>query len=528
VINLQALTVFIAIFVVITILGFWAVRWHTGDLNRLQEWGLAGRHFGTFISWFLLGADIQTAYVVMSAPALILATGASGFFIAPTQVVQFIIFFLFMPRLWTVARHRGYITSADFVRERFGSGSLALLVAITGILATMPYIALQIYGIEICLTLLGIPVEIALLVAFVILAAYTYVSGLRAPAMIGVVRDLFIWIVVLATFIYLPAKLGGFTHIFAVVPQTKLILQPTQYTSYVSLILGTAVALFLYPHTLTGVFSTNSSKVIKRNAALLPAYSVLFVLIGLLGYVALAAGIKSSPQFGTNGTIPLLLLKMFPSWFGGFALATLVICALVPSAIMSIGAANLFTRNIYREYIRPRCTTREEADAAKVFSLIVKFGALAFILFLPTTFSINFQLLSNIWILQTFPAVFVGLYTNWLHRRALIIGWAAGMFVGTWLPFLQHFTSSVYPLSFIGSTIPVYAAIPATLANLLLTVAFTFVFRAIGVTDGRDATALADFKTHPVQDSQPMIQRVLPNAPLLEKGAYSVGAREAR
>jgi SSS family solute:Na+ symporter len=218
---------------------------------------------------------------------------------------------------------------------------------------------------------------------------------------------------------------------------------------------------------------------------------------------------------------------MFPSWFGGFALATLVICALVPSAIMSIGAANLFTRNIYREYIRPRCTAREEAEAAKVFSLVVKFGALAFILFLPTTFSINFQLLSNIWILQTFPAVFIGLYTNWFHRRALIIGWAAGMFVGTWLPFLQHFTSSVYPLPFFGSTIPIYAAIPATLVNLLLTVAFTLVFRAIGIADGQDATAPADFETRPVKDSQLVLpQQTVPDAALSGQNTYSVGARD--
>jgi solute:Na+ symporter, SSS family len=504
-INVEALIVFIIVFLSVTIMGFFASRWRAGDLSRLQEWGLAGRRFGSVISWFLLGGDVYTAYSFIAVPGLIFTSGAIGFFAVPYLALVYPLMFLFLPRFWTIARHRGYVTPADFVRERFDSGTLALLVAITGIIATMPYIALQMYGIEVSLAQMGVPLEISLLVAFVILAAYTYVSGLRAPALIAVVKDICIWLVVLVAIIYIPIKLGGFGNIFAAVHQKALhnptfhdVLPSSEYSAYSTLTLGSALALFLYPHCLTGVLSINSRAVIKRNAVFLPIYTILIGLIGLLGFVAIAAGVHTATAYGANSAIPALFMKEFPAWFSGFALATITIGALAPAAIMSIATANLFTRNIYREYFRPDCTEREESSMAKFVSLLVKVGALVFIVFLPTTLVINFQLLSNIWIVQTLPAVFIGLYTNWFHRRALIIGLLGGLFVGTAMVIAQHFQSSVYTLQLGGFTLPVYAAVAAVAANLLICVILTPIFHGFGVSAGVDETTLADFEARPV------------------------------
>lgn len=516
-INVQELVVFIIVFTAVTVLGFVAAHWRAGDLTRLQEWGLAGRRFGTVVSWFLLGGDIYTAYSFIAVPALIFDSGALGFFPLVYLTLTYPLAFLVLPRFWTVARHRGYVTPADFVRERFDSSALALLIAITGILATMPYIALQIYGIEVSLAQMGIPLEISLLVAFAILAAYTYVSGLRAPAMIALVKDVCIWIVVLVAIAYIPAKLGGLGVVFAAVHQKALqhpktfheVLPPSQYSAYATLALGSAFALFLYPHVLTGILSTNSRKVIQRNAALLPAYTLLIGLIGLLGYVAIAAHIHPSSAYGANSTLPALFSAQFPPWFTGFALAAIAIGALAPAAIMSIAAANLFTRNIYREYIRPACTEHEESSVAKTASLIVKIGALLFIIVLPDELAINFQLLSTIWILQTLPAVFLGLYTNWFHRNALVIGWAGGMLVGTWMVVAQHFQSSVYPLVIGNVTIPIYAAIAGLGVNLLLCVMLTPIFNSLHIAKGEDATTATDYEISPVIGIQDVATRVL-------------------
>lgn len=497
-INWQELSVFIVVFVGVTSLGFGAARWRSGDLNRLQEWGLAGRRFGPIISWFLLGADTYTAYTFIAAPGLIFAVGALGFFAVPFVVMIYPIFFLVMPKFWTIARHRGYVTPADFVRERFDSSTLALCVAITGILATMPYIALQIFGIEVSLAQMGVPVEISLVLAFGILAAYTYISGLRAPAMIAVVKNVMIWIVVLVAFVSIPVKLGGFGHIFAAIPAKNRLLLPTDYSAYTTLALGSALALFLFPHTLTGVLSTNSGQTVKRNASFLPAYSLLIAMLLIIGYMAVAVHIKPSPVYGVNAIIPAFFTTMFPSWFAGFSLAALAVSALTPAAIMAIASANLFTRNVYREFIKPTCTDHEEAHVARVASLIVKFGALGILLFFPTKFAINLQLLSNIWILQTLPAVFLGLYTKWFHRHALILGLIAGMITGTWMVIARNFESSVYPLQLGPVTIPTYAAIGGLIVNLLVCTIGTFLFRNFGVDAGEDYITSEDFLAHPV------------------------------
>ena len=220
--NLQwpELIIFTILFLLVTVLGFMASRWKRGGaLDHLDEWGLGGRKFGSWVTWFLLGGDLYTAYTFVAVPALVFSAGALGFYALPYTIVVYPIVLLPALRMWSVSRVRGYVTPADFVRGRFGSPILALLVAITGIVATMPYIALQLVGLEAVLRTMGINGSgivghLPLFVAFVILALYTYQSGLRAPALIAFVKDILIYIVIIVAIIYLPSKLGGWSHIF--------------------------------------------------------------------------------------------------------------------------------------------------------------------------------------------------------------------------------------------------------------------------------------------------------------------------
>jgi SSS family solute:Na+ symporter len=495
-----ALSVFTFLFVVVTVLGFLAARWRRGDLDLLHEWGLAGRRFGTVITWFLLGGDLYTAYTFVAVPALVFGTGAIGFFAVPYTIIVYPFVFVVMPRLWSVARRHHYITAADFVRGRYSSRSLALAVAFTGILATMPYIALQLVGIQVVLAAMGIQGDAPLVIAFVILAAYTYFSGLRAPAMIALVKDVIIYVTIFVAIIVIPIKLGGLGNIFAAADAglkakgvaQGVLLATAQFPAYATLALGSALALFMYPHSITGVLSSNSRHAIQRNSALLPAYSFLLGLIALLGFMAIAAGIQPQAPYGAQWVVPGLFLEMFPSWFAGFAFGAIAIGALVPASIMSIAAANLFTRNIWREYINTSVSDRQESNIAKLTSLVVKFGALVFILFLPTQYAINLQLLGGVWIIQTLPAIVIGVYTRWLHRWALLIGWAVGMLAGTAMALSQNFTS-VYPLQIAGSTIPGYAALYAFILNLVVSVVLTYVFNAAAAPAGADETRDLDY-----------------------------------
>jgi solute:Na+ symporter, SSS family len=498
--DVVALSVFTVLFVLVTLLGFFASRWRRGDLDQLHEWGLAGRRFGTLITWFLLGGDLYTAYTFIAVPAAVYGTGAIGFFALPYTIIVYPFVFVVMPRLWSVCRRHHYITGADFVRGRYDSSGLALAIAFTGILATMPYIALQLVGIQVVLAGMGISGDLPLVIAFVILAAYTYFSGLRAPAMIALVKDVIIYITILVAVIVIPTRLGGYGQIFDAantalqqknVPQGVL-LSPAQFPVYATLALGSALALFMYPHSMTGVLSANSRIAIKRNAALLPAYSFLLGLIALLGYMGLAAGVQPQAPYGAQWVVPGLFLQMFPSWFVGFAFAAIAIGALVPASIMSIAAANLFTRNIWRQYVRPNMSDRDESQVAKLVSLVVKAGALFFIVFLPTQYAINLQLLGGVWIIQCLPAVVVGLYSRWLHRWALLAGWALGMLAGTAMAVSQNFVS-VYPLRIGDMTIPGYAALWSVIPNFAVAIVGTLVLNAASVATGADETTAVDY-----------------------------------
>ncbi len=501
-----ATSVFVALFVAVTILGFLASRWRKGDLSQLAEWGLGGRRFGTIITWFLLGGDLYTAYTFVAVPALVFGAGAIGFFAVPYTILVYPLLFAVFPRLWSVAHAKGYVTAADFVRGRFDSGVLALAIALTGIVATIPYIALQLVGIEVVLAGLGIPGKLPLVIAFAALAAYTYAGGLRASAMIAVVKDLLIYVTVIVAVIAIPIALGGFAKIFAAVPASKLLLAPMtagslgQQSGYATLALGSALALFLYPHAVTGLLSSSSRHVIRRNAVALPAYSVALGLIALLGYMALAAGVKAMPAyaagfkaFGPNFAVPALFLQMFPSWFVGIAFAAIGIGALVPAAIMSIACANLFTRNIYREYLSPDCSPQRESQVAKITSLAVKLGALLFVLGVPQVYAINLQLLGGIWIIQTLPSVLIGLYTRRLHPFALLIGWGAGIAAGTWMELQLGLKGSIYTLHILGESVPCYAAFSALILNLGCSVVLSVLFNLFAHKPLADATTAEDY-----------------------------------
>ena len=510
-INWTALIVFVLLFGFITWLGFAAAGWRRGDLDQLHEWGLGGRRFGTVVTWFLVGGDLYTAYTFIAVPALAFGAGAIAFFAVPYTILIYPLLFLVFPRIWHVCHKHGYITAGDFVRGRFGNRWLALAITITGIVATMPYIALQLVGIQVVVGALGISgtgiaADLPLIIAFVVLAAFTYSSGLRAPASIAIVKDVLIYITAFAAVIVIPIQLGGLAKVFAAVPPAKLLLavpgpnSTGSYGAYATLALGSALALFLYPHSLTGILSASGGHAIRRNAAMLPGYSLMLGLLTLLGFFAIAAGLGGLPeyaagfkQFGSNFAVPALFLHSFPSWFVGVAFAAIGIGALVPAAIMSIAAANLYTRNIHREFINKNPTDKEEAQMAKWVSLVVKFGALVFILFIPTTYAIQLQLLGGIWIIQTLPAVMLGAFTRRFNDWALLVGWAVGTFLGTTMAVSANLTPT-YVLPLFGWTFPGYTAFYTVVLNLVVAIVLTPVFNAIsGGRAAFDETVVADY-----------------------------------
>jgi SSS family solute:Na+ symporter len=532
-VNYLVFTIVVVLFLLVTLVGFAAARWRRAeDALHLNEWGLGGRGFGTFIGWFLIGGDLYTAYTFIAVPSAVFLSGAvAGFFAVSYTIIVFPIALIFMPRLWSVCRVHNYITPADFIRGRFGSRSLSLATALTGILALMPYIALQLVGIQAVLTVMGVGTtssnaflaDLPLIIAFLVLAVFTAVSGLRAPTLIAFVKDILVYLMIIVAIFYIPVRLGGWGHIFAAGQAHMTAISPVTHKAngvfipvtgnsqlaFATLALGSACALFCYPHAITATLATKRRDVIKRNMSLLPLYSIMLAFIALLGYMALAdkTTVANVKKAGGNAqlAVPFLFQHLYPSWFTGIAFAAIVIGALVPAAIMSIAAANLFTRNIFREFFKPDASPKLETRVSQWISMVIKLGALLFALELPKTFSINLQLLGGIWILQTFPAIVSGLFTRWFHRYALLAGWLGGMIFGTIAayqvatPTTSHWAGST-DLEF-GHT--VYIGLSALIGNLAISVILTLVFKALRVPAGTDETLPHQYTADPADAPAP-------------------------
>lgn len=467
-------------------------RWfrRVDELPALEGWALAGRRFGAPVTWFLLGGTIFTAYTFAAVPGLVYGVGALGFFALPYTVIVCPLAFVLLPRLWAAAREHGCITVADYVKVRHGA-PLALVVALTGILATMPYIALQLLGIRAVLTAGGLyprgwAGDPALIAVFAVLAAATYRHGLRAPTVISLVKGVAIFGAVLAVVAVVVDRLGGPGEIFQAAgrnlpsggfPQASLTLDPELFTAFATLALGSAMALLMYPHVLTAAFAARSADTLARVTIALPAWTAVLGLFGLLGIAALAAGIHVPPG-NAEAAVPLLVEQLMPPTLTGVLFGAFTVGALVPASVMSIGAATSFVRNIYVEYFHPTATPKHQTRVAQWVSLTAKIGAVAFVLGLRNQDAINLQLLGGVWILQTFPAVAISLFTGWLHRRALLAGWLAGMVTGTLMVVWGGF-SAVVSVDLPGAQIRAYAAVVALVVNLAVTVALTPLMRRV-------------------------------------------------
>jgi SSS family solute:Na+ symporter len=502
--------VFLALMTVVVLVGFGAARWRRpADPYDIEEWSVGGRAFGNWTIWFLLGGSMYSAYTFIAVPALTYGVGAIGWFAVPFAIVTTPLTFYFTTRAWSVARRHGFLTHSEFAAARFGSPGLGALVAVTGILATIPYVAVQLISLQAVLRTIGFGGEWPLLAAVTLVSVCTFRSGLRAPALLSVVKDVLLgWM--LLTAVLMVAMYGGWgstfriaAHRFAASPNPAdgLLLPDTGHLGFLTLVIGSALAIFAYPHALVGMLAAKDRDTVRRNAAALPVYCMALAVMAMLGFFALARGV--TPADGDlNTVVPRMIHEFFPAWSAGIAYAALSIAALIPAAVMSIAAANTFTRSLYRTYLRPGASPAAEAWTSRWMSLFVKFGAAALILVVDPAFSIDLQLIGGVLILQTIPAVFLGLLTGWFHRAALTAGLLSGLAVGLLLMWdipkldatgrvvAEHFGGASWSL---GDGRTIYVGIVALAVNLLATVALTLLLRAAGAADGRDLTRPDDY-----------------------------------
>ncbi|MEV0050214.1 sodium:solute symporter [Saccharopolyspora shandongensis] len=446
----------------------------TATGTDLEQWALAGRSHGPLMLWCVLGGTIYTAYTFLAVPGVVFSSGGIGLYALVYTTIVYPLVLVVLPRLAETARRHGYVSAVDFIRGTYRSPGLALAVALTGILATMPYIALQLIGIQAVLAVVGIDPgglvgDLALTVVFAVLAASTYRHGLSAPSAVAVLKAA----LVVGSAIVLVLLVSGRTDWADLWPAAESALRsrgleatlnPENAMAYGSLALGSALALFAFPHVLMVTFSGRTKRVVAQTIPALLGWTLVLGVFAVMGAAAIAIGVAPPPG-RADQAVALLIQQVAPPWLAGGLLGSLVVAALVPAAVMSIGAATLFARNVYVEYLNPAATSEQEACVARSMSLLVKVGALAFALGFHNTNAIQLHLLGAVWVLQTLPALLLGLLPATPGRTALLAGWLTGMLGGTAMVTWGHFAPTV-TVHFGDLHLTLFAGLLALAANL--------------------------------------------------------------
>ncbi len=476
-----SILVFVVGFLSFSYLGIKGKDFRPGNLDLLHEWALGGQRFGAFLVWFLIGADLFTAYTFIAVPAGIFAKGPIFFFAVPYVAIGFGVALIVMPKFFSISKEKCHITAVDFVKDLYNSKTLAILIALIGIIAELPYIALQMVGMKVVLAtmLMGfkslnqnLANEMGLSIAFLILSWFTYKSGLRGATLTAVLKDMLILGTVLILAIYIPLHYNWFYEAFKI-KNTYQTLNPKLYSAYISLAIMSALALFLYPHAITGCLSSEDVKVLKKSVAFLPIYGIglgILAMFGILVYeVKPAMDMLSHIPASARGSfvVPILINSTMPSFLSGLMLLGIFIGGLVPASIMAIASSNLMV-NILREL--NMTNPSNETNLAKWFSFLFKLIPLMLVFVVPPTFAISLQLLGGIIILQTLPSIFLGLFIKHLNKDALTMGLILGAIFGIYEVLkINHFgpiTSTLMP-SFMG---PIFIGVYALLINLVVVI----------------------------------------------------------
>jgi SSS family solute:Na+ symporter len=428
--SVVALTVIFGIVTVGSVLGFYAGARHKMDL---EQWTVAGRGFGLLLVWLLMAGEIYTTFSFLGASGWAYSKGGPTLYILGYLTLAYVVSFYILPQIWEVGRKYALQTEADFFERRYGSKYLAALVSLVGVVFMIPYLQLQLTGLGIIVQVAsfeGIGRAPAMMISFVLVAAFVFASGVRAVAWVSVLKDFLLLSAALAIGIGVPyIHFGGIGPMFAALVHAKpdhLVMPGATknlgHAWYVSTVLLTSLGFYMWPQAFGSSFTAKSGNILRRNAVIMPLYGITLPLIFFVGFSAILVVPGLS-----NGDLSLLTVvrKTFPAWFLGVIGGAGALTAMVPAAIQILTAATLFAKNLYRPIFAPDMTDQQVARLARTMVLVITAVALYFAIYSSTTL-VSLLLLGYAGVTQFFPGVVLGLYS----RRVTMAGVLSGMVVG--------------------------------------------------------------------------------------------------
>jgi solute:Na+ symporter, SSS family len=431
--SVVALTVISVIVAAGSFVGFYAGTRRKMDL---EQWTVGDRGFGMLLVWLLMAGEVYTTFTFLGASGWAYSKGGPVLYILGYQPLMYVVSFFILPQVWEVGRKYRLQTQADFFQVRYKNKYLAAFVALVGVVFMIPYLQLQLTG-------LGMIVEVAsygaihrtsaMVIAFLIVAAFVLTSGIRGVAWVSVLKDFLLLFSAVFVGVAIPyIYFGGIGPMF-----TKLVLanpahlvMPGATTNlghswYVSTVLLVAVGFYMWPQFFGASFSAKSSDTLRRNAVVMPFYSITMPLMFFVGFAAtlVLPGLS-------NGDLSMLTMvrKAFPAWFLGLIGGAGALTAMVPAGVMILTAATLFAKNICRPIFWPRMTDQQVAKLAKIGVLVITIAALSSAIYSSTTL-VYLLLVGYGGVGQFFPGVVLGLYSKRVSTLGVFAGMVTGVFI---------------------------------------------------------------------------------------------------
>lgn len=425
-----ALTTIFAIIAMGTSIGFLAGVHRKMDL---EQWTVGGRGFGAVLMYLLMAGEVYTTFSFLGASGWAYSRGGPTLYIMAYLTLGYVVSFFILPQIWEVGRQYGLQTQSDFFSMRYRNKWLAAFVCVVGVTFLIPYLQLQLTGLGIIVSIAsfdGVGRTPAMVISVVLLTGFVLASGVRAVAWVSVLKDVLMVFAALSIGIGIPyIHYGGIGPMFAALAHARPshLTMPGAtanlgHTWYISTVLLTSLGFYMWPHVFGAAFTAKSGDTLRRNAVIMPLYTITLIFVFFAGFTAVLV-VPGLP----NGDLSLLTIvrKSFPAWFLGLVGGAGALTAMVPAAILILTAATLFAKNLCRPIFAPAMTDDQVAKVARAMVVVLSLVSLYLAIYSSTTL-VSLLLLGYAGVTQFFPGVVLGLY--W--KRVTMPGVFAGMIVG--------------------------------------------------------------------------------------------------
>jgi SSS family solute:Na+ symporter len=407
---------------------------------NLEQWTVGGRGFGVVLVFLLMAGEVYTTFAFLGASGWAYSRGGPTLYVLAYLTLAYVVSFFILPQIWEVGRKHGMQTLSDFFSVRYGNKYLAGFVCVVGIVCFIPYLQLQLTGVGIIVSVAsfdGIGRTPAMAIAVALLVAFVFASGVRAVAWVSVVKDALMVFAALVIGIGIPLiHFGGIGPMFSALAHFRPahLTMPGATTNlghawFISTVLLTSLGFYMWPHAFAATFTAKSADTLRRNAVIMPLYTLTLVFIFFAGFAA----VLIVPGLA-NGDLAMLTVvrRSFPPWFLGVVGGAGALTAMVPAAIFILTAATLFAKNLYRPVFAPAMTDDQVAKLARSMVIVLGLISLCLAIYSSTTL-VSLLLTGYAGVTQFFPGVVLGLYWKRVTTSAVFGGMIAGVVAAVFL-----------------------------------------------------------------------------------------------